>query len=180
MDDYISISEFAKKAGVSRQAVYLRLDKDLQSFVKLDNGKKLIQINALGLFNVKRDKLPNTDFTNFTDTNLTELTRDQKAPEIPENMLNVLLSQLDIKDKQLEEKDKQLDIKDKQIAEKDRQIAEKDKQLSDLTELLRIEQQSAQQAQALHAGTIKQTALIESDSCKNSFWTRLFRRSEKK
>lgn len=173
MDDYISISEFAKKAGVTRQAVCLRLDKDLQSFVKLDNGKKLIQINALGLFNVKRDKLPNTDFTNFTGTNLTELTRDQKAPEMPESVLNVLLSQIDTKDKQLEEKDKQLDIKDKQIAEKD-------KLLSDLTELLRIEQQSAQQAQALHAGTIKQTALIESDTRKNSLWTRLFRRSEKK
>ena len=172
MNDYISVSEFAKKAGVSRQAIYLRIDKDLHHFVKLENGKKLIQMRALDLFGVKHDKLSTTNLTDFTNN-------DQKTPNISENMLNILLNQLDIKDKQLEEKDKQLDIKDKQIAEKDKQLAEKDKQLSDLTELLKVEQQSAQQAQALHAGTIKQTALIENDNCKSGFWSRLFKRTNK-
>lgn len=49
---YISVSEFAKAAGVSKQAVYSRLkSQDLNKFIKLENGKKLISTNALKLFN---------------------------------------------------------------------------------------------------------------------------------
>ena len=49
---YISVSEFAKAAGVSKQAVYSRLkSQDLTKFIKLENGKKLINTKALELFN---------------------------------------------------------------------------------------------------------------------------------
>ena len=52
-DRYISIADFAKQAGVSKQAVYSRLLKsqDLNKFIKLENGKKLINTKALELFN---------------------------------------------------------------------------------------------------------------------------------
>ena len=51
-DRYISIADFAKEAGVSKQAVYSRLkSQDLNKFIKLENGKKLISTNALKLFN---------------------------------------------------------------------------------------------------------------------------------
>ena len=52
-DKYISIADFAKQAGVSKQAVYSRLLKsqDLNKFIKLENGKKLINTKALELFN---------------------------------------------------------------------------------------------------------------------------------
>ena len=52
-DKYISIADFAKQAGVSKQAVYSRLIKsqDLNKFIKLENGKKLINIKALEFFN---------------------------------------------------------------------------------------------------------------------------------
>ena len=50
-DRYISIADFAKEAGVSKQAVYSRLKKDLNKFIKLENGKKLINIKALEFFN---------------------------------------------------------------------------------------------------------------------------------
>ncbi len=43
----------------------------------------------------------------------------------------------------------------KQLEEKDRQLKEKDKQIESLTTALLNEQQSAQQAHALHAGTIQ-------------------------
>ena len=49
---YISVSEFAKAAGVSKQAVYSRMkSQDLNKFIKLENGKKLINTKALELFN---------------------------------------------------------------------------------------------------------------------------------
>lgn len=51
-DKYISIADFAKQAGVSKQAVYSRIkSQDLNKFIKLENGKKLINIKALELFN---------------------------------------------------------------------------------------------------------------------------------
>ena len=51
-DRYISIADFAKEAGVSKQAVYSRQkSQDLNKFIKLENGKKLINTKALELFN---------------------------------------------------------------------------------------------------------------------------------
>ena len=51
-DKYISIADFAKQAGVTKQAVYSRLkSQDLNKFIKLENGKKLINIKALEFFN---------------------------------------------------------------------------------------------------------------------------------
>ena len=51
-DRYISIANFAKEAGVSKQAVYSRMkSQDLNKLVKLENGKKLINTKALEFFN---------------------------------------------------------------------------------------------------------------------------------
>ena len=142
MEKYISIKEFAEEAGVSIQAVYKRVDKNLKQFIKVENGRKVISTEAFGEFRLKESN----------------------------NQVEFLIKQIEIKDKQLSEKDKQLSEKDIQIAEKDRQIAEKDKQLNSLTDALINEQQSAQQAHALHAGT-----MVNSPAPKKiSFWRRLF------
>ena len=51
-DKYISIADFAKRAGVTKQAVYSRQkSQDLNKFIKLENGKKLINTKALEFFN---------------------------------------------------------------------------------------------------------------------------------
>lgn len=52
--DYISIKDFASKVGVSPQAIYQRLDKDLQGYVKVIKGKKTLDIKALELFSDKQ------------------------------------------------------------------------------------------------------------------------------
>ena len=49
-EEYISISEFAKRAGVSHQAIYKRLNKDLQPWLQVASGKKSLNIRALELF----------------------------------------------------------------------------------------------------------------------------------
>ena len=51
-NEYISVADFAQKANVSRQAIYKRLDGDLSTYCKVVNGKKLINIKALSLFEV--------------------------------------------------------------------------------------------------------------------------------
>lgn len=50
-DEYISIAEFAERAGVSKQAVYKRLDIDCKPWLRVESGKKFINTKALKLFN---------------------------------------------------------------------------------------------------------------------------------
>lgn len=163
MGDYITVKDFANLAGVSTQAIYQRIDKDLKGFVKVENGKKLILITALEFFKCKKENQVDCQETeNYLKNNEDQ---NKKYASDFKAVLEILQSQLAKKDEQLSEKDKQ--------------IAEKDRQLKELTTALINEQQSAQQAQALHAGTIKQTALIENDNRKSSFWSRLFKRTNK-
>lgn len=84
MSEYISISEFAKRAGVSRQAVYKRMD-ELNRWLKVDNGKKTIDIKALEIFNG------------------TKTTTEVDNSEALLRMVSMLEKELEIKNKQIEE-----------------------------------------------------------------------------
>ena len=55
LGDYITVKDFANLAGVSTQAIYQRIDKDLKRFVKVENGKKLILMAALEFFKCKKE-----------------------------------------------------------------------------------------------------------------------------
>lgn len=50
---YISIKEFASRAGISTQAVYKKLNKGLQPYLKVVDGKKMLNIKGLELFEKK-------------------------------------------------------------------------------------------------------------------------------
>lgn len=150
MDKYISIKEFADEAGVSVQAVYKRLERDLKQFTEVKNGQKTISTEALKLFTIKP----------FNATRGVKENQD-KQPEILNEVLNQLTNQLKIKDEQLKEKD--------------RQIAAKDQQIRDLTNALLNEQHSSHQAHALHAGTIKQIETRE-HSIKPTFFGKWFKK----
>lgn len=52
--DKISISEYAKIKGISKQAVYKRLNNKLKDFVKVEDGKKYISVEALTSEEVER------------------------------------------------------------------------------------------------------------------------------
>lgn len=138
--EYLSIKEFAEKAGVSTQAVYARLGKDLQPFSKIEYGRNAVSTEALPLFSYK-----------------------EKEND------SIIDWQLVLKSLQA-----QLEVKDNQIHEKDKQLHEKDKQIEKLTTALINEQQSAQQAHVLHAGTLNQ-ALIE-DKSKTRLFSRWFKK----
>ena len=64
IEEYISVSEFAKRAGVSRQLVYKRIDNELTEFCKLVDNKKMLNIRALELF--QKQKLSTKVSTGFT------------------------------------------------------------------------------------------------------------------
>ena len=106
-NDYIPIKEFADKVGVSTQAIYQRIDKDLQSYLKIENGKKLLNIKGLELFNVKET----------CKDNLQEI--DKQLYNTLQDTLKSFQEQIKAKDLQLQEQRqdyiKQLEAKDLQI-----------------------------------------------------------------
>jgi AcrR family transcriptional regulator len=83
-EEFLTISEFAKRAGVSRPTIYSKLDNELSSFCKVVKGKKVINIAALSLFGVKES------VKNFTDN------------ESLSRMVSMLEKELDIKNKQID------------------------------------------------------------------------------
>ena len=132
-DEYISVSEFARRAGVSRQAIQQRLDTSLRDFVKLAQGKKLLNIKGLELF----------DGVNLAQGFVKENVKLAQAS----NEQNDTLEQgiLDLLRAELVAKNHQLEVKEQQLREKDQRIAE----LTDrITEM-------GKAAQALHAGTMQ-------------------------
>lgn len=99
-EQFISISEFAKRAGISKQAVYSRLDnQDLISFVQLDTtGKrprKLISTKALSLFTQKESRQ--------VDKSISSQDR------LLDNLIEALKEQLNQKDKVIEAQQKQIE-----------------------------------------------------------------------
>lgn len=94
--EYLTISEFAERAAVSRQTVYNNLDKKLSKFtVEIDN-KKLIEIKGLEVFGVKKDVKVDTGVDKEIDNNFTSENNSFKE------VIKVLTEQLREKDKQIE------------------------------------------------------------------------------
>lgn len=54
----MTITDFAAAAGVSRQAIYKRLDKDLAPYCQTVDGKKLLDAAALSLFRSPDEEPP--------------------------------------------------------------------------------------------------------------------------
>lgn len=91
-NEYISISEFAKRAGVSNAYVYKALSTRLSAYYKLVDNKKMLNIKALELF-----------VDNQIDNN--KSTMDSIVEELRE--------QLKVKDKQIEKLQTALDQEQK-------------------------------------------------------------------
>lgn len=92
---YISVAEFAKRAAVTPAYIYKLLKSDsteltnrLQPFQQVVDGKKLIHINALSLFENKQDE---QQFNNYS----TEFINSLKA------QIEALNEQIKIKDTQI-------------------------------------------------------------------------------
>ena len=109
-DEYLSIAEFAKRAGVTRQAVYKRLTGDLQEFTKVDNGTKLVNSKALRLFGVEPvdSELTHT-FTDLATYFDKQLDAFSHLADVLEDDLAANRRELEIKNKQIEDLSRRAD-----------------------------------------------------------------------
>jgi hypothetical protein len=106
-DDYITISDFARLAGITPAAIYKRInnnDTSLIERIKVVGSKKYINKNALELFNTTSNKQFNTEV-------------DNRIILIYEENLTTLKTELAVLHQQLENKDKQIDGYIMQISE---------------------------------------------------------------
>lgn len=122
MDEYLNIKEFSKEVGLSKQAIYQRLGKDLKPFVKVENKVRYIKSAALKLFDVKPIEC---SLENSLKVETPENTEENGlVKDCFRYTFQVVKSQIEIKDKQLTEKDSQLAEKDRQISELMKLLAE--------------------------------------------------------
>ena len=90
----ITVSEFSKRANVTRQYVYQQLDKKLKEFVKVVDNKKMLNIKALELFNQAEDcKVVEQQFSQQLNNQVDSLNRQIES----------LLDQLKAKDEQIKD-----------------------------------------------------------------------------
>ena len=140
---YLTVKQFAERAGVSTQRIYQLLSKSLQAFTKVENGTKYISIEGLRVF----DKEP----------------MQEVAKDLQIGLQEVANPEMELLRETIEALRQQLTVKDEQLATKDAQLSEKDKQLANLTSALRASQEQAAAlttaltaAQALHAATVQE------------------------
>ena len=142
MNEYLTVQEFAKAAGVSKQAIYKQMNSRLAPYVQTIKGQRKIAAAALQEFydtveqpnqvETTQNQLKTTVKVENSTDNQPETTQNQEQTSIEKRIdeLEKLLQ------KQIEE--------DKQEKEflKD-QIRQKDKTIESLTENLKIAQQLA-------------------------------------
>lgn len=165
MGNYITIADFAKLAGVSRQAIYSRINsQELSVFIKVDNSRnrpvKLINTEALPL---------------FTSQNVNQV--DSKGLSSNLHHLEYLKEQLNNKDQTISDLLNQV----KQLQEQNNILSSGlIEQGKELTRLLDQQQQLQQTQQVLYA---KLQALTEAPDTKpqqekplskKRFWEKLF------
>lgn len=97
--DTLSIKEVAEIVGISTQAIYQRLDKDLKNYLIIENGKKRLKTSVMSDVFAKNSK-----------------------PTCKESSVHPDKGIIDFFQSQLQEKDTQLRSKDIQLQEKDDQI----------------------------------------------------------
>ena len=155
---YLTVRQFADRAGVSTQRVYKALQSGLQQYCKLEGNKKYISSEGLRLFQ-KSDCQPianelATD-TKRVDNQSEKQSQEQAAVSSAAVVAEALQATIDALTEQLA-------VKDEQISAKDRQISELTTALTTAQDALMVAQRTQQSltdaltaSQALHAGTIQ-------------------------
>lgn len=117
--EYIAISEFAKRVNVSKQAVYQQLNKKLKAYLIVENGTKKLNTRAISEVYGKIENQENSK---------------EVGQDLTKALIDSLTNQLTEKDKQLNEKDRQISELHKLMATTQMQLTEATYRLQELTD----------------------------------------------
>lgn len=130
-EQYISISEFAERAGVNRSYIYKLLSTKLSTYcLQVDNQKKL-NIKALELFNVEQ-------VDNLVDKKETDGDTLKDLIEILQEQQKVLKQELDIKNEQIKSLSKTIE-NDQELIKREQEIVSQQQKLQAIAEQNRLQ-----------------------------------------
>lgn len=146
---YLTIAEFADRAGVSRQSVYQRLNRNgLDEYLKIDeSGARRISEEALKLYSntktseVTAETVQDASQARENEESIKDEYLTAGAIKSLQETMKALQNVVDRQSEELKQKTEMLDERDKQIADYANKFAE----------LARNALQTAVQAQTLHA-----------------------------
>lgn len=118
-DEYISVSDFADRAGYSKQAVYQQLNKRLKPYVKVIDGKKAINSKALREVYGKEIQPENQSVVKEVDQ------------ELNKELIDLLKTQIEEKDQQIKELHRLLATSQMQLTESAHKVQELEDKLDD-------------------------------------------------
>ena len=123
-DEYISVSDFADRAGCSKQAVYQQLNKRLKPYVKVIDGKKAINSKALREVYGKEIQPENQSVVKEVDQ------------ELNKELIYFLKSQIEKKDQQIAEQNQQIKELHRLLATSQMQLTESVHKMQELEDKL--------------------------------------------
>lgn len=132
MENYFTIKEFADIVGISTQAVYQRLDKDLKEYYTILDGKKYLDKRVLTLF---KDAIQKTDGENNSDKMAFIKTENELLSKQLEEKDSLLAKQNDDLQSALQQHDllaKQIDDLKNQIENYKNELSNKDSKILEI------------------------------------------------
>lgn len=164
--EYISIKEFAVRAGVSPQAIYKRLnqvDNQLNNYIKPVGNQRMLNIQALhdiyGIEVDNQNQPVEQPVVNFNQP----------------DQIKMLQDQLNVKDQQLREQAERDQKKDEQIRKLHEELIEQDQRHH---EQLQTMQELLSQEQKLHLLSVQRVQELEDQEAavqQESIWQRIRR-----
>ena len=181
--EYLSIKDFAKKAGVSQQSLYKRLNNPnnlLNNYVKMVENQKMIDIRALQeVYGVEVEQ-PIQPFIQPVE---------QPIQPLLQATIESLSKELERKSEELQSKDKQYaDLKasmEEQLKSKDRQIADYSERLKEANfnlsneQRLRLEEHEEKRQLQEKLSLLEAKEPIEPDeppTPPKGFWAKIFKK----
>ena len=122
MSEYISVTEFARRAGVSRQSVYKHMSTDCKPYVNVVDGKKRINVEALRIFGVNESV--NQDNRNSQQVDSETVNFDATMIQLLQGQIEFLTEQLQAKDEQIAALQQALDQQQRLQAAAQQQVAQ--------------------------------------------------------
>jgi predicted phage tail protein len=154
----LSIKEFAKLSGKSKQAIYKQLNNRLNQYVQLVDNQKMLEYRALSEIygvEVEQNSQPiQPKLNNLVNQNSTDF---QPIIEVLQVTIDTLQSQLEVKDQQIEKLQQEL-AKERQHA---REQSEKISVLADQAQRLQLAQLTS---------SSEQTTFLEDNKISKRHW----------
>lgn len=192
--EYLTVAEFAERAGVTKQAVYKRLNNQLQKYVIEQNGRKLIKSSALNDLYSDVSQAKSQPVEQPLNNQLIELFKAEK--EEKQKIIDMLLQEKSALQMKLTQKEHQLQLleenketairQDQRIKDLEDELGRSLDQLEDVRTQLQkakqhaenrddlLERKHIQWAEAERRATDLQKQLEEEQQ--KSWWKKLLRR----